>query len=371
MVKKYLCKINKKYYDIIKKNPHTIHFFCDIKNIKKFKDKNEEGYIYKRDFNKEDLIESNIKLEDIESLYYQNEVKEILDNNSKFLDYLDRRQRPTTSIHWGQLKLFLSTLQFLLYYAPRSEKVHVIYPGSADGTNINILTRMFPQCYWYLIDPRPHYKALYNNPKVIEVRDDYFTKDTALEYKKRLRGKFILLISDIRIEPTEDSIHKTNLMQQEWIRIINPEYSQLKFRPPRTFKKYKYLDGIIYFQIYPASATTETRLVVKKDAKLIDYDVEDYEGKCYYHNRVTRVSNYKHNIKHSKSYIDNCYDCVSFLLLLDRYVKKYKKVFERDKIKDSSIDYLIDFIISRLSNKNKLEEETKRIIDNLNFKKIK
>ena len=39
---------------------------------------------------------------------HQNEIKEILDNNSKFLNYLDRRQRPTTSIHWGQLKLFLS-----------------------------------------------------------------------------------------------------------------------------------------------------------------------------------------------------------------------------------------------------------------------
>jgi hypothetical protein len=371
MNKKYLCKIDKKYNNILKKNPHTIHFFCDIKNIKKFTNKNEKGYFYERDHETKDLIETNIKLEDIESRYYQNEIKEILDNDSKFLDYLDRRQRPTTSIHWGQLKLFLSTLQFLLYYAPRSEKVHIIYPGSADGTNINILTRMFPQCYWYLIDPRPHYKALYNNPKVIEVRDDYFTEDTALEYKNRLKGKFILLISDIRIEPTEESIHKTNLMQQEWIRIINPEYSQLKFRPPRTFKKYKYLDGKIYFQIYAAQATTETRLVVKKDAKLIDYDVEDYEGKCYYHNRVTRVSNYKHDIKHSKSYIDNCFDCVSFLLLLDKYVKKYKKVFEHGKIKDSSIDYLIDFIISRLSNKNKLEEDTKRIIDNLNFKKIK
>ena len=76
-------------------------------------------------------------------------------------------------------------------------------------------------------------------------------------------------------------------------------------------------------------------------------------------------------IKHSKNYIDNCFDCVSFLLLLDSYVKKYKKVFEYGKIKDSSIDYLIDFIISRLSNKNKLEEETNRIRDNLNFKKIK
>lgn len=366
-MKKYICKIDKKYHEVIKNNPHTVHFFCDLVNIKKFKGENEEGYIYERDFDKEDLIESNIKLEDIASVYYQNEAKEILDNSSKFLDYLDRRQRPTTSIHWGQLKLFLSTLQFLLYYAPRSEKVHVIYPGSADGTNINILTRMFPQCYWYLIDPRPHYKPLYNNPRVIEVRKEYFTEKTALEYKKRLEGKFTLLISDIRKEITEESIHETNLMQQEWIKIINPEYSQLKFRPPRTFEKYKYLEGKVYFQMYPPNATTETRLVVKKGAKLVDYDVKDYEGKCYYHNRVLRVCNYKHNIKHSKSYIDNCYDCTLFLLILDKYRIKYKKVFDYGKIGSSDMDYLIDFIINKLGRSNKLEIKSKEILDNIKF----
>ena len=64
----------------------------------------------------------------------------------------------------------------------------MIYPGSAGGDNINILTRMFPQCYWYLIDPRDHYKPLYSNPKVVEIKKEYFTEETALYYKNKLRN---------------------------------------------------------------------------------------------------------------------------------------------------------------------------------------
>jgi len=367
-MKKYLCKIDKKYHNVVKKNPHTIHFFCDILNIVNCENNKceEKGLKYERDI-EEELDKSNIKLDDIKNLYYQNEIKEILDENSKYVNFESRKQRPTTALHWGQLKLFLSTLQFLLYYAPRSQKVHVIYPGSAGGDNINILTRMFPQCYWYLIDPRDHYKPLYSNPKVVEIKEEYFTEETALYYKTKLKGEYILLISDIRVVPTEESIHETNLMQQEWIKIIQPEYSQLKFRLPRIFKKYNYYEGIIYNQIFPQEATTETRLVIKKGAKKIDYDVDDYEGKCYYHNRVSRVCNYKQNIEHSKKYLDNCYDCTLFLLLLDRYRKKYKKVFERGKIKNSNMDYLLDFVISKLGNYNKLESKTKEILNNINF----
>ena len=56
-----------------------------------------------------------------------------------------------------------------------------------------------------------------------------------------------------------------------------------------------------------------------------------------------------------------------FLLLLDKYKKKYKKMFDYGKIKDSSMDYLIDFVTSQLGVYNKLETKTKEILDNLNF----
>tara|TARA_B100001248_G_scaffold255762_1_gene235898 strand:+ start:48 stop:1151 length:1104 start_codon:yes stop_codon:yes gene_type:complete len=367
MVKEYLCKIENEFHDVLRKNPHTIHFFCDLKNIINCKNNkcNEKGYKYDRDI-EEELDESNIKLEDIKNLYYQDSLNELFDKNNK-LDYLARRQRPTTTIHWGQLKLFLSTLQFLLYYAPRSQKVHVVYAGSAWGNNINVITKMFPQCYWYLIDPRRHYNLLYKNPRVLEIKKEYFTNEVAMYYKNKLKGEFVLFITDIRDAPTEELIDQDLRMQQEWVKIIEPEYSQLKFRLPRIFKKYNYIEGVIYNQVYSPDTTTETRLVTKKGAKNIDYDVEDYEGKCYYHNRISRVCNYKQTIKHSKNYLDNCYDCTMFLLLLDKYKKKYKKMFDYGKIKDSNMDYLIDFVISQLGVYNKLETKTKDILDNLNF----
>lgn len=126
---------------------------------------------------------------------------------------------------------------------------------------------MFPQCYWYLIDPRRHFKLLYKNPKVLEIRKENFTDKIAMYYKNKLKGKYVLFITDIRDEPTEELIDEDLRMQKNWVRIINPEYSQLKFRSPRTYKKYNYFEGIIYNQAYSPDTSTETRLVIKKGAK--------------------------------------------------------------------------------------------------------
>ena len=113
-------------------------------------------------------------------------------------------------------------MQFLLYYAPRSKKVHIVYPGSAGGYNIELLTKMFPQCYWYLIDPNPFYKNLKKNTKIKEIRNDYFTDETAKYYKKLLKNEYVLFISDIRTTTEETEVHKNNDWQMNWVKIINP-----------------------------------------------------------------------------------------------------------------------------------------------------
>ncbi|VVU95493.1 Poly A polymerase regulatory subunit [seawater metagenome] len=356
-----LCKLTNKELELSKKNPHTTQFFCDIKDILNCSREDcssVKGYKYKREFNDSPLNESNISNLDLDNLYYQKEIKEVLDKDSKSAKYQPRRQRPSTVIHWGQLKLFLSTLQFLLYFAPRSEKVHVIYPGSASGYNIEILTKMFPQCYWYLIDPNPFYEKLKSNPKIVEIKNEYFTDELAEYYKNLLKDKYVLFISDIRTEPTEEEIFKNNNWQKKWVQIINPEYSQLKFRIPRIGENYVYLEGNIYLQMYPPLASTETRLVVKKNAKEIKYNLESYENKLYYHNRVLRACVYPNNIKIKG--LDNCYDCSAFVGLITKYKYKYRKI-EKRKIKK-----IIKHIIYNLFSINKLEKETMNICKNLN-----
>ena len=85
-------------------------------------------------------------------------------------------------------------------------------------------------------------------------------------------------------------------MQQQWVLIINPEYALLKFRPPYIYdnipKTITYLDGTIYWQVWPGPTSTETRLVPSKDKDgnymFRDYDCQVYEDQCFYHNSTVR-----------------------------------------------------------------------------------
>ena len=231
------------------------------------------------------------------------------------------------------------------------------------GKNIDLVSKMFPQCYWYLIDPNPHYDRLYRNSYIKEIRTQYFTNNTAKEYKKKLKGKYVLFVSDIRKTDvkgniTENNIKFDNEMQMDWVKIINPKYSQLKFRIPRFENDYKYLEGIIYLQSYASKATTETRLVVKENAKMTIYDLDKYEGKLYYHNRISRASIYPHNIENVNG-LDNCYDCNLFVMLIKKYKRKYNKIERR------SVKQIIMYIMSQLKDYNKLHIDIKKLLKSL------
>jgi hypothetical protein len=99
-------------------------------------------------------------------------------------------------------------------------------------------------------------------------------------------------------------------------------------------------------------------LVVKKNAKNIKYNLEDYENKLYFHNRVLRACSYEneHNIKING--MDSCYDCTAFINLLVKYKYKYRKI-ENRKIKD-----MVKFIIKNLRNYNRIEGETRKMMRN-------
>lgn len=66
---------------------------------------------------------------------------------------------PPRSIHVGQLKLFLSEVQFLTECLPSIEKssqIYVVYAGSGPGHTRKMLANMFPAIKFILIDPQEH-----------------------------------------------------------------------------------------------------------------------------------------------------------------------------------------------------------------------
>ncbi len=336
------CKFTPEQKDIILKNPHTLHFFCHYDNLKIIKIDNykeiiednsdlsyKNGYTFTRNFTNVFPDSFNITYDDIKNMYYQNTIKYKLDKNFPKLDYQDRRHRPTSTLHTGQIKLFLTTLQFMTNYIPKNKEVHILYPGSAFGQNIYILSNLFPNCYWYLIDPSRFYNKLHNNNKVLYMSNKLFFNKDAEYFKKLLKNKFTVFMCDIRnletftIRDTKEILIDIDMrLQYDWCKTFNADISFLKFRIPRASNEYKYLDGELIIQPFAPKTSTETRLVVMKNAKDKIYNLDDYEDKMYYHNRILRVCNYKNLHNYKNKYFCNCFDCSSFFLIIEDYLKK-------------------------------------------------
>lgn len=61
------------------------------------------------------------------------------------------------AVHIGQLKLFLTEMQFLVESLNSyEESVYVVYAGSAPGNKLGILHEMFPNVKFILVDPHDH-----------------------------------------------------------------------------------------------------------------------------------------------------------------------------------------------------------------------
>ncbi len=385
--------------ELIKKNIHGLEYFIKYKKLQdctcclqKYKlnylqDKDIIEYIKKKGY-PENKEKCNIKCQKKSISYplivYPIDKKYFTKNVDAFkkiekykqdnliyklneIDYTIKYELTTpnlkTVVHWGQLKLFLTTLIFLVKTVKKDEQVHIVYPGSARGDNILICCDMFPNTFWYLIDPNRFNEKLYNHPQIKETRNEYFTDELAHYYAKLLKKeKKVLFISDIRVDSETDDefIIRDQEMNKRWYEIIQPDYGYLKFRTLYNQKKYEYLDGDIYLQPYAPTSSTETRLLLKKGCKMKVYDCEEYGGKLFYFNRILRCSSYKPLIKNHE-YLDTCWDCVYFSYIIKNYLTIYN-------IETSVEDYcnqIIDTIIKKCINR--IREKTKYLNNLLKF----
>ena len=272
-------------------------------------------------------------------------------------EYHRRSNTFKRQLHWGQLKLFLSEVEFLNKVINLKKKhdaldnnntdsktnsikdnlnktgdntddlVHtrqiiMVYAGAAPGHHTAYLQSLFPEIKFDLYDPNDF---VIKNTKMISIHQQFFT-DVDAEYWRDYAQKtnaYLVFVSDIRTEPaTQENIIRNMSMQLKWWQIMQPELSMFKFRLPWEEGKTEYPFGQIYVQAFPGATSTETRLIVKKNAKLVEYDNKQYENACFYHNTVTREMNYmtklgKLNLE--RDGLDNCYDCISFINIMLEY----------------------------------------------------
>ena len=206
----------------------------------------------------------------------------------KKYDYVSKSRRST--LHWIGRKLLMQEIDFLTKFG--ENEMLVIYAGAAPGAHLQILSEMFPQLRFLLIDSMP-FKCAASERIESWIQADPFG-NTVLEELLRRREKK-LLISDIRTggsgaerNDADKCIAEDMERQMSWHQRLKSEQSLLKFRLPWEEGETTYLDGELFFSCYGPQTTTETRMSVGKECGMRQYDHKTYEEQMFYFNRMTR-----------------------------------------------------------------------------------
>ena len=240
-------------------------------------------------------------------------------------EYHTRKGELKSVIHWGQRKLLLSEIEFLLI-ADEPDAV-VIYAGAAPGTHVQVLSEFFQGLHFILVDPAPFTVKPSRNITLIRA---LFTNRLAKQLRKQHATRPILFISDVRTgergldtdEVVETRVETDMKAQAQWHRIIAPEKSMLKFRLPYTAGRTRYLDGDLRLPVWGPITTTECRLIVGTDAESRVYDHTQHEEQMFFFNTVVRGSLYEHGVTGVEG-LDYCYDCRAEVCILKRFATKY------------------------------------------------
>jgi cap2 methyltransferase len=274
----------------------------------------------------------------------------ILTPDARSKPYRRRTDESKTVVHWGQRKLLMSEIEFLLMTQTDKKICTVVYAGAAPGTHVQLLADMFPSHRFILVDPAPF--TVRPKKGRIVIHQTMFTDELAEELHRSLRQKTrVLFISDVRSSDSDfhsEQIHNERIRsdmcaQARWHSILRPFKSMLKFRLPYAPGRTKYLKGDLYLPIWGPVTTTECRLVVNTCPGMRTYDHVEHEAKMFHFNTVTRVAMYPHSI--TCCGMDHCYDCVAEVQILQAFSA------------DIPVARLSDFISRWLSSERTLKDK--------------
>lgn len=287
------------------------------------------------------------------------------------LPYENGTQLLKPQVHNGQRKLFLSEVQFL----NTVDQKYCIYAGASPGNKTHYLSQLFPDVKFILIDPNkfdlimPDLKSHRTkpHPDVVHLSNAYPTNSKVyngewVEFIKRSSHKIFIIenymtdalahmfkeldhvfISDIRSNssrnPSDFDIIWNSSMMFNWIVILQPVRSMLKFRPLylnddikvvemeefETSKKFgidfignlldkKYImpKSTLYIQAWAGKTSSELRMWIdQKDIlNFMEYDSHEISNKMFYFNGVDRgLFFHSNNNANKKLHFCHCNDC--------------------------------------------------------------
>ena len=316
------------------------------------------------------------------------------------LDYIPGAQLLKPQVHLGQRKLFLTELQFLSKTL-NPDIEYCIYAGAAPGNKTHFLATLFPNIKFILIDPNKfdiklpnktshrvskhhdivHMYSGYDSPPLLNKSNKYKINKTLSEMKgdeinkyvnfiKKTKYKIYIIedfmtdeyaqlfkslnhvfISDIRsnlidnMNPSDLDIYWNSSMMFNWITILNPYYSMLKFRPIysndinlsfqksnslnnkefdtskkygidfyKNIKEHRFFmpKSTLYLQAWAGKTSSELRMWIAQIniKNIVEYNSKEIESKLFYFNSVARGLCYHKNSNFSKDlHFCNCNDC--------------------------------------------------------------
>ena len=254
----------------------------------------------------------------------------------------------------GQLKLLITEILFLVECMEdyESGKLKVVYVGAAPGNHITTLCKIFPKLTFILYDNGRWNNSLKSLAKLknsnVKLISSYFTEADCDLYAKESDN--IIFISDIRNleydvrkdpELAEDTTWNDMLLQQTWVKRINPRIASLKFRLPydTEYNKtkfggetVKYLSGKVMIQPWTSQTSSECRLIVKKNARLKTWNYFDFSGILYARNTEVRPKIFINPVTNdasiiptkTMSFIRNDFDTVLTLYIAKKFLEKFK-----------------------------------------------
>jgi hypothetical protein len=254
------------------------------------------------------------------------------------------------TVHYGQVKLFISDLAFLNLFIDykRTPTPFVVVIGAAPGEHFPALVKMFPKIIFHLYDPS-NFNINRENMERISIHKKLFTMKEAESWSDR---SDVYIISDLRVV-TEDcktstaafeaQVARDMKLQEDIILTVNPMAASLKMRLPYVDvssdgklvdKPVEYLDGFVFKQPWAKQNTNETRLFpIKVNGKYRRriWSSIKYQDQTYFHNRFSRVSNEYFNPYTSditpiyENELLNDYDSTATISVIRDYILKMEK----------------------------------------------
>ena len=271
---------------------------------------------------------------------------ERLTDASETMEYYQRPDKERSTLHFGQLKLWISEVKLLARFTRACEGVAytVVYAGAAPGHHIPHLASLFPTCTFELYDPVDFCPSLKTRtPKNVKIyHRTYFTDQTVNKYQGIQN---LVFISDIRTGTEESYVEIDMLNQQKWVKRLQPEVSMLKFRLPWTPGQTPYLGGIILLPAFAPTTSTEMRLICTRNDILTPklYDNTWYERVCAFHNTVGRARMYQRVMNIQVEGLDRCHDCSMLVSVVTEYLFR-----NGTQITPNNIKTMIDNLIASL-----------------------